>query len=503
MKKVLLLIGFIVSAFLLAAQNPGDLNTDFGNNGLIIENWTDTISRAYDVGIQSDGHLIVAGHLQLSTEKDVYIASLDNEGLPCNFGNFSRGFTYSLSTDDEFITAVKILADDKILVAGHWVQMAPEAFVVRFLANGEPDESFAENGVFDLGENYMEVEEVDVYGTGEDYKIVIAGKSYSGYPMLVMINQDGTLVTPFGDEGIVTFGEVGEFTDIVIDNVNNVLYGTMSLGGGIAVIAKYNLENGTPVSAFGSSGFISSEALGVEMELNAISLDIDNQLLAAFGEYMHVEGDLDMCALRVNADDGSIDNTFGINGWSWLRSAGSDELLKSVILQSDGKYYIGGISNLNGNYDFLVGRLTNTGIGDNTFGVGGLMLLPVPTDQYIGNIALNPDETVLYAAGYSSTAEDAAITIAAFHTTEVTGIGKTENTVSLYPNPARNYTIIETGSAGTHSVCITDISGRVIARHMFNSERCTLDVSNLAPALYFINVSSTGNHTLTGKLVIK
>jgi hypothetical protein len=321
--------------------------------------------------------------------------------------------------------------------------------------------------------------------------------------MLVMINQDGTFVTDFGTDGVVTFTEVGTFTDIVIDNETSVLYGSMSLGGGIAVLAKYNLENGTPVAAFGASGIISSEALGVEMELNALSLDTDNQVLAAFGEYMHAEGDQDMCALRVNADDGSIDNTFGINGWSWLRSAGSDEFLKSAILQSDGKYYIGGISDLNGNNDFLVGRLTNNGLGDNTFGVGGLMLLPLAADQYLGNILLSPDETVLYAAGYSSTAEDAAITVAAFHTTEITGSQKVENRVRLYPNPAINFTTIETGSDGLHSICITDISGRVVTRQKFYGETYTIDVSNLEPAMYFIKVSSSGNRIMTGKLIIK
>ena len=507
MKTKSLLFAFLLLGKFLSAQNPGDLNTEFGMNGVCYENWTDTISRAYQVAVQSNGNLIIPGHIGYSGSSmlDVFVASLDKQGDLVDFGNHTRGFLHNLSSDAEYTTSIIVLPDNKMLIAGYNFQLMPEAFVIRLLANGEIDNTFGDAGVIDLGSDWMEVTDIDIYGSGDTYKVVLCGKNGSDYPLLAMVKQDGTLETSFGTNGFLTYeSSAGEYTDIVADNETGMLYASIALGGDKTALSKFNLSDGSPVAAFGTGGTVSSAALAVEIAFNAIVLDSENGKLTAFGEYKHADGDLDMCALRIGAADGTIDNTFGVNGWSYLRSAGSDEYLTAGLQQSDDKYYLGGYSDYNGNKDFLVGRLNYNGIGDNTFGTGGLKLLSLAADQLLKGIVLSPEEDMLYAVGFSYTADDAAMTAAAFHTTAPsTGIADDngDHNFKVYPNPAKDEVFIETGIQGNHMVCIMDMTGRKVLEKNFQEETYRLCLNDLRPSVYFIKVTMPDKQDKRFKLV--
>lgn len=510
MKKKPLLCVFFLTGSLLFAQNPGDLNTDFGLNGVCYENWTDTISRAYHVGIQSNGNLIIPGHLGYSgsSMQDIFIACLDEQGDLVNFGNHTRGFLQSISSDAEYAIAVKVLPDNEILVAGYTFQMMPQAFIGRLHADGEVDNTFGVGGVIDLGENWMQVTDIDIYGSGDSYKIVLGGKNGSDYPVLAMFNQDGSPVTAFGTDGFLTYGSgTGEYTDILVDNEAGKLYASISLNGNKTAIAKYDLSDGSLVTSFGTDGMVSSAALAIEISFNAIVLHSENNRLTAFGEYRHADGDLDMCALRISSADGAIDNTFGVNGWSYLRSAGSDEYLNSAVLQSDDKYYIGGQSDLSGNDDFLVGRLNSNGTGDNTFGVGGLKLLELATNQLLNGIVLSPEEDILYAVGFSYETDDYAMTAAAFHTTVVSSTAisseNPEHELRIFPNPATDKVFIETGVQGKHMISIMDLTGRNILEMNFQGDRFETSIEDFKPAIYLVKVIMPDKKEVNRKLIIQ
>ncbi len=507
MKKTSLLFAFLLMGSFLFAQNPGDLNTSFGLNGVCYENWTDTITRSYQVGIKSNGNLIIPGHMGYSgsSKMDVFVASLDDQGDLVDFGNHSRGFLHSISSDAEYATSVKVLPDNKILVAGYTFQLMPQAFVIRLSASGEIDNTFGDEGIIDLGNNWMEVTDIDIYGSGDNYKIVLCGNNGSEYPLLAMYKQDGSPETAFSTDGFLTYeSSVGEYTDIVADNETGMLYAAIALGGKKAALAKFKLSDGSPVAAFGTGGVVSSAALAIELTFNAIVLDTENNKLTAFGEYKHGDGDLDMCALRIGTANGAIDNTFGANGWSYLRSAGSDEYLTAALQQSDNKYYIGGHSDYNGNKDFLVGRLNYNGIGDNTFGTGGLKLLSLAVDQLLQGIVLSPDEDILYAVGFSYTADDAAVTLAAFHTTITStsiNAGNPDHNLRAFPNPATDKIVIETGVSGNHHVKIIDITGREVMEKDFEGEKIELKLDHFKPSIYLVRVSMPDHQVVTFKLI--
>ena len=420
MKALLSIITSLLVTNILIAQDPGQLNTAFGTGGAFTELWNDTVTRGNDIGIQSNGHIILPGNLKTSdpAEEQIFAMALSDEGKILPFGNISRGFVYNLA-NVEYASSVVILPDNKILVAGYYMpSLVYQPFVIRLLPDGDLDETFADHGVFSSDDIWVKIKDIEVYGDADSYKIILCGEDNSDYPQMIVIDQSGNLDLSFGTDGIVRYaGLTGYYSDIIVDNENNDLYACLALSGKKTALAKYNLPGGAPDAAFGTGGIVSSESFeDIELTFNTIVFDKSNNLLAAFGQYKHTAGDMDMCALRLNASSGLIDLTFGVNGWAWLRSAGHEENLLAAIQQSDGKYYIGGYTDFAGDDDFMLGRLNVNGTADASFGNAGLVLTTAPFDNRICGFALSPTENILYAAGYSVGTEWMAMNVAAYHT---------------------------------------------------------------------------------------
>jgi len=274
-----------------------------------------------------------------------------------------------------------------------------------------------------------------------------------------------------------------------------------------SVIAKYSLPDGELCPEFGDNGMLRyGPSEGFSGKVNAIIHDAEKERLVLFGEYNHVEGDKDIFAYGIHADDGSPDPTFGVAGLSSLRSASSKDYLSSAILQSDGRYYIGGSTNVAGEYDFFVGRLTSNGFADNTFGTNGLVLTDIGPREHINAIALSPGEDVLYAAGVVKETENDAMAVVAYHTEFHTATLKklppgTGPSAKLFPNPATDKVTVETGMEGSHRVQVFDVAGNEIFIRDFTGYRYILDTELFLSSVYIIKISTPGVQVSTFKLI--
>ena len=519
MKHSVYSVILILSYLGLSAQNPGDLNTDFAAGGFFIEYWDDTISRAFDIGVSSEGNLILPGFYESvgSEDNQIFVMSLDSLGNILPFGNSDRGLSHDISTG-EYATKVVMLPDDKMLVAGNYTQdINYRPFVIRLNSDGSKDENFADNGVLMMSGIPMRVTDAEVFYDEGSYKIILSGESYDFRPILIMINEDGMMESSFGTLGVMFYYTfLGYFTDIIIDNEKDKLYAGMVSYADEALLLKYSLPAGTPDTLFGIGGMLSSESLAeLEIRFDALIFDKQNDLLTAFGTYTHPDGDLDICAFRANASDGSTDQSFGLNGWAWLRSAGSDERILNAIQQSDGKYYIGGYTDYLGTDDFMVGRLKFNGALDNTFGTGGLvvtedimgMVSPDSFHEKIQGLALSPLENTLYAAGFSFSGDWQAIMVIAYHTgyiMEEHPVGLTEDRslpVTVYPNPAVDRITVKTEQQGIHRIRIRDITGRILLERYCPGESIDLSLEGMLPSIYLIEVTLPGLQVITEKII--
>ena len=90
--------------------------------------------------------------------------------------------------------------------------------------------------------------------------------------------------------------------------------------------------------------------------------------------------------------------------------------------------------------------------------------------------------------------------IATFVSSE--GIDEVETaTITIAPNPARKYAVVNGLKAGTE-VSVVDVNGKVHLSLMAQSDILTLDVSDLAIGVYFVRVNG-GTETAIRKLIVK
>jgi uncharacterized delta-60 repeat protein len=116
---------------------------------------------------------------------------------------------------------------------------------------------------------------------------------------------------------------------------------------------------------------------------------------------------------RAQAAAGDLDPAFGIGGKVVTDLGGTNDRCHSVALQSDGKIVVGGSFN---SVDFALARYNSDGSLDPTFGIGGVVLADLGSqDETVNSIALQPDGKIV-AAGqsfYSATKTD--FTLARFN----------------------------------------------------------------------------------------
>ena len=189
-------------------------------------------------------------------------------------------------------TAVRIMPDDRIVVAGNIRTGQNDAsgyakngfLAARFLANGNPDPAFGDNGFAwylfpDLYYSafYVSAKEARAMAVQEDGKVVIGGIAmvygtgfYIQAVILVRFNANGTIDNSFGSKGVVidnykwpAEGPTFAWDDlrcVEIDNQGRILCGGGSLldrpySPGRPFIGRY-LPDGTPDLPFGNVGMI-------------------------------------------------------------------------------------------------------------------------------------------------------------------------------------------------------------------------------------------------------
>jgi uncharacterized delta-60 repeat protein len=102
------------------------------------------------------------------------------------------------------------------------------------------------------------------------------------------------------------------------------------------------------------------------------------------------------------AQDGGLDNTFGVNGKSVTNVAGPD-VGTSIALQSTGKIVLGGNTTTNSTEKFALVRYLTNGIVDSSFGTNGRTIATFNNVgfPYLSVIKVQQDDKII-AAGYVS-----------------------------------------------------------------------------------------------------
>jgi uncharacterized delta-60 repeat protein len=382
-------------SFLLTLVTAADfgLDTSFGNSGKVTTDFIGLDDDANALIRQPDGKLVVAGRtIGMETGSDFALARYNVNGtLDTTFGIAGKVRTHFSVGDSA--NALALQPDGKLVAAGAIRQQDGSGNhdfgVVRYMPDGTVDSTFGTGGKVTTdfsGEN----EFVTAILIQADAKIIVAGGNLARY------NTDGTLDPTFGNAGklITNFSALAIVQQ---PDGKLVTCGTVPKPSGVNGfgVARYNLD-GTPDPSFGSNGKVLtyfSNRLGFETHAFAqpLVLQPDGKLVVA-GVINEFGTGNDVVLVRYTAN-GSLDGSFGNDGKVTTDFDAGSDYVNALVIQPDGKFVAaGGATTGSQPDDFSLIRYNVDGSLDLTFGNGGR----ITTDffggtEWINAIVLQPD----------------------------------------------------------------------------------------------------------------
>jgi len=341
--------------YALARYSDGVLDPSFGTGGKVV--FTPGAGTPAGMAIQSDGKIIVAGSLDLSTtgcQADFLVMRLGvNGALDSTFGTNGQVVTDFGGCDAA--NAVALGQGDSIAVAGFTAGGADVA-VARYDANGNPVAGFGSGGIATaagLGSGQSVV-----FQPGGD---VVVGANNIGDFGLIGFTSSGTLDPAFGTGGATsTFFGNADFAVLASIALRNN-GGIVAVGGNFNG-SKYNVAiaaydaTGNLDPAFGNSGLVQTDLSGVrgEDQAGGVAVQPDGAIVVA-GWACAL--DCDFLVARYLGSTGALDGSFGHGGVVTTDfQSGSGDLARPVLIQADGKIVAGGYSDALGVDTFALAR---------------------------------------------------------------------------------------------------------------------------------------------------
>jgi uncharacterized delta-60 repeat protein len=311
-------------------------------------------SFVYALAVQSDNKIIVVGDFTNFNGTAVHdIVRLNTDGtLDTDFDtNTGIGFLNGNGTNE-----IKIQSDGKIVLGGNFQSFnnISSNRIVRLNSNGTLDSAFTT--AIGTGFNFA----VQKLAIQSDGKILVGGNftTFNGTTVnyITRLNADGTLDTAFDTNTGTGFDNLVDALAIQADG-KIVVGGAFTTFNGTTVgnIARLNTD-GTLDTAFNTN-----TGTGFSGQVTALAIQADQKILVG-GAFTVFNGTTANFIARLNTD-GTLDTAFNTN-----TGTGTDDLVDSITIQSDGKILIGGSFSL---FDEAsssrIARLNSDGTLDTTF----------------------------------------------------------------------------------------------------------------------------------------
>jgi uncharacterized delta-60 repeat protein len=337
----------------------------FGKSTFFVSNGTDVPN---SVALQSDGKIVIVG--SAGTGPASNFAALRLSGTGSNDSTFGSGgrLQVSFGTGEDVAYDVAVQDDGKLLMAGYsTINSNRDLSIVRLNVNGTFDTTFATGG--GLTVNFDEREDiakaVEVSSNGE---IFLAGQTRlpSGEANLIVLKltAKGTLDTSFGNNGIsIAFtGQGAELSSLKLLPDNSLLgAGSVETGSTRSIVlfridAQGNLDTG-----FGPAGsIVTASNSNVSFIANDLVSQENGKIIIA-GYAMEDVSDpsrSDVLLARYNPN-GSLDDTFGEGGILISDYGRRGERASAVGLQPSGEIVVAGAIDGYQKSLFLVSRYLN------------------------------------------------------------------------------------------------------------------------------------------------
>jgi len=484
----------------------GTLDMDFGENGIAIYDFA-SVNYAKDLAIQEDGKIVVVGGSREPVnfnEWHISMIRLNPDGSGDNTF-LNNGILYEVAGEGS-ANSVAMQADGKIIIVGTIERQSTNNIVlIRLNPDGSYDTSFNSSGITytNIEEYSTGGSSVFILPNG---KILVAGTAYStndkGFAVF-LYKQDGTLDNTFGTNGygIIQFENYYSVKSAAIQTDGKiVLIGYFYDGTEYDFALARFTSDGYADLSFGTDGKLISDFGGNNLAEDVVIQDDQKIIIVGYSGWYYDEPS--HIILARYSSEGSLDETFGANGII-TTVVGYNIDAKTVVIQSDGKIVIAGSSRLE--YEsykyFTLVRYNSDGSLDNSFGIEG-----ISGNEIRGSIlssAIQADEKIIVVGANSTYSSDSpsSNTVARYLSGLNTGVidfSKQSNTSLIYPNPIEETATLEYELIKNErlSAVLYDISGKIISTFFALENRKKgmhkeiINFSNIPSGKYILRLSN-------------
>lgn len=333
----------------------GSIDTAFGNSG-VVEETIGYKDMAYALLQQPEGKIVIAGSYSVENFSTNYgfIARYYVNGTKDN--SFGIGGIQKYSPADSPLTVLGAIVSLQLLPNGQFLALSGNSVLIRLNGDGSPDVTFGSNGqlalsneAFGFSAYHMQLlQDGNILAWGAD------GTSSDTKLAVVKYHPDGSYFSGFGDNGKMIYNFVTnehfEFYEM-LTHFAEYPDGSLLFSG----VAPYQSPmiklhaDGSFDTSFGTGGILEQDVAGYK-----IVLQPDQKILLGTSEQL--EGDTRYLLARLNPD-GTLDTSFNTTGYFGLNLSPNGDILRGMLLQSDGNLVVSGFSKFAGLDEFTHFRL--------------------------------------------------------------------------------------------------------------------------------------------------
>lgn len=473
----------------------GQVDSSFGTNGLVRHTF-DQRNAGYAYTLKDDGKIIAVG-LQsdgnAGSQQFPFIARYTSDGIPdSSFATFGTNKISSLGP--VAFTSVYPLDSGKFLCTNG-------LFLMRFDSLGFADAAFGSGGNISYptppGINFFYNSRSVLRSDG---KIISTAAAYSG------INNDknatflcydtlGLIDSTYGSNGFYKDNNfvIGSDAPLLILQSDDKVVTAQAISGNDIILARY-LTNGSLDSTFGVNGY--TMVTGADVRLEYLSSFPDNSFVIGYGQ-----NGIPTQFYKFTSD-GISDPLFSLDGSnSFQFPAPSSEKADIGFALSNEEFIVGTSSAFNGGSMVLkkYGILSSTpNITQNIDSLFANVSDPSATLQwYLNGASISGAIDNLYITTQNGTyvvEVTNSLGCSATDTIVVTNTGIAEHgiegLVSFYPNPVKDFMTYENRLGRAASISLFDIGGKLMLTNEMVIGTGKVDMSVLPAGVYMVEVKT-------------
>lgn len=471
MKTTLTLLFTLVLGLTASMAQDGTLDSTFADNGILAIDFNKKSDTGHGLAVQPDGKILVSMSGNITGTFDIVVVRLLEDGTIDSTFADNGVYAYGAPDFTDLNYGVTLAADGSIFAFGGYGVSAPntDLVIIKLDPDGQPDPTFGTDGVFlyPYGEGEEYVHAITI---APDGKILYAGNtSIPGFSesshLVGRLHPDGTIDTSFGDQGFYEWNDVGttnETWDIELLPDGSMLTCGKNVPAGKNRPCLYKLlPDATGIdSTFGFNGFIEAPYEG---SANQMLIHPNGRILLAASDLSSQGYNIVVLAYD---QDGQEDLTFGTDGVVLVDNDITD-YASFIVVQDDGKIIVGGESGgtlfMGNKRGYFTVRMDEDGIIDPTW--GGTGMVTTQTSDFFAfanDCAIQPDGRVLLTGASATNAGNDCVVVR-YNNGE---ISSTSNPASIalqvFPNPATDELLIDMPAGPTRVCTLWHIHGQQV-----------------------------------------